>query len=274
LLINALSFAFSFVMILTVRAPKAARSVKADEQPNFLHEFVAGLRFSVRNRVILTLLVTVCVVMLGASALNALDIFFVVGNLHAPVRLFGFVTTAQGVGAIIGAILAGMFAQRIGLARTLTCSLLIGGVGILIYSRMTSLIPALIVIFITGIFIAALNVPAGPLLLRVTPRAYVGRVSAIINPASALMQVLGTALVGFLASSVLLHFHAQALGMTFGPIDTIFTGGAVLALLGAVYALLRLGFTDPPPIAEDAPTPAAAEAAAAPAGVAPATISE
>jgi MFS family permease len=274
LLINALSFAFSFVMILAVRPPQAARSVHAGEQSNFFREFVAGLRFSARNRVILTLLVTVCAVMLGASALNALDIFFVVGNLHAPVRLFGFLTTAQGVGAIIGAILAGMFAQRIGLTRTLTCSLLIGGVGILIYSRMTSLIPALIVIFITGIFIAALNVPAGPLLLRVTPRAYVGRVSAIINPASALMQVLGTALVGFLASSVLLHFHAQALGMTFGPIDTIFTGGAVLALLGAVYALLRLGFTDPPPIAEDAPTLAAAEAPGISSEVATAATSE
>lgn len=274
LLINALSFAFSFVMILAVRPPQAARSVHAGEQSNFFREFVAGLRFSARNRVILTLLVTVCVVMLGASAINTLGIFFVLNNLHAPVKLYGLLETAMGLGVILGAILAGLFAQRIGLARTLTCSLLIASISMLVYSRMTSFVPALIVAALFGIFQAALNVPAGPLLLRVTPRAYVGRVSAIINPASALMQVLGTMLVGFLASSVLLHFHAQALGMIFGPIDTIFTSGAVVALLGAVYALLRLGFTDPPPIAEDAPTPAAAEAAAAPAGVAPATISE
>jgi hypothetical protein len=33
--------------------------------------------------------------------------------------------------------------------------------------------------------------------------------------------------------------------MTFGPIDTIFTVGAVIILIGGVYALFRLGFTDP-----------------------------
>lgn len=263
LLINALSFAFSFVMLLAIRAPKAAMSLAAGERPDFLHELAAGLRFSVQNRVILVLLVTVSVVMLGASALNALDIFFVRDNLHAPIKLYGFLATAQGVGAIIGAILASMFAQRVGLVRTFTCSLVLASIAILAYARMTSLIPALIVIFLGGILVSMVNVPVGPLLLRVTPRAYIGRVTATINPTSALMQVLGTTCAGFLASNILLGFHAQALGLTFGPIDTIFTGGAALALIGAIYALLRLGFTDPTPVAEDVPVLATAESLAA-----------
>jgi hypothetical protein len=41
--------------------------------------------------------------------------------------------------------------------------------------------------------------------------------------------------------------------MTFGPIDTIFTGGAALILIAGIYALLRLGFTDPQPAAGTAP---------------------
>ena len=57
--------------------PQIATSQEAGESPNFLREFVAGLKFSVQNRVILALLVTVSVVMLGGSALNTLDIFFV-----------------------------------------------------------------------------------------------------------------------------------------------------------------------------------------------------
>ena len=61
--------------------------------------------------------------MLGASALNALDIFFVLRNLHAPVNLYGFLETAQGAGAIAGAVLAGMLAQRLGLVRVFTSSL-------------------------------------------------------------------------------------------------------------------------------------------------------
>jgi MFS family permease len=258
LLIDALSFAFSFAMILALRAPKAATSREAGEQPGFWREFVAGLKLSVQNRVILTMLVTVCVVMLGASALNALDVFFVRDTLHAPLNLFGFLATAQGVGAIIGAVLAGMFAQRVGLVRTLTGSLLLSSAGLLIYARMTSLVPALILCFLIGIFVATVNVPVGPLLLRVTPRAFIGRVVATINPTSAIMQVLGTIFAGFLASNILLGFHAQALGMTFGPIDTIFTGSAALALIGAIYAALRLGLTDPAPAdtaAADVPAP-------------------
>lgn len=259
LLINALSFVCSFLLILAVRAPRAATSHESGESPNVLREFIVGLRFSMQNRVVLTLIVTVCVIMLGASALNVLDIFFVLNNLHASVNLFCLLATAQGVGAILGSLLAGMFANRIGLVRLLTSSLLIAGVGILIYSRLTSFVPALIDITLAGIFVAALNVAVGPLLLRVTPRAYIGRVMATLNPISAMMQVLGTVLAGYLASNILLNLHVQALGMTFGPIDTIFTEGAVLILLGAAYAILRLGFTDP----QDAPAAAASEPTAA-----------
>jgi MFS family permease len=260
LLLNALSFAFSFAMLLAVRAPKSATSRQAAERPGFLRELVAGLRFSAQNRVILTLLITVSIIMLGGSALNALDIFFVRNNLHAPINLYGFLATAQGMGAILGAVLASIFAQRVGLVRTLTCSLALVSILILAYARMSSFVPALIVIFLGGFFLSLVNVPVGPLLLRVTPRAYVGRVTATINPTSALVQVLGTTLAGFLASSVLVNFHAQALGMTFGPIDTIFAGSGVLAVIGAIYALLRLGFTDPPAVSEEAPATATAAA--------------
>lgn len=262
LLINALSFLCSFLLLLVVRAPRAASSRESEENPNLLREFIAGLRFSMENRVISTLIVTAGVIMLGASAVNALDIFFVLNNLHAPVSLYGFLTTAQGVGAILGSILAGMFAQRIGLVRTITGTLLILGAGLLVYSRLTSFVPALIVVVLIGIFMAGLSVAVGPLLLRVTPRAYIGRVMATLNPTSAIMQVVGTVLAGYLASNVLLHLHAHLLGMTFGPIDTIFTGGAVVALIGGIYALLRLGFTDPQPAIEEAPVSIATDAAA------------
>lgn len=259
LLINALSFVCSFLLLLAMRTPRAASSHETGESPHMLREFVDGLRFSLQNRVVLTLIITASLIMFGASALNALDIFFVLNNLHAPVNLYGFLTAAQGVGAILGAILAGMFARRIGLVRTLTGSLLAVSIGILIYSRLTSFVPALIVITFVGIFMAALNIAVGPLLLRVTPRAYIGRVMATLNPTSAMMQVLGTVLAGYLSSNILLNLHVQALGMTFGPTDTIFTAGAVLILLGAAYAMLRLGFTDPQSCAENAPAAAPSE---------------
>ncbi|MBA2287283.1 MAG: MFS transporter [Ktedonobacteraceae bacterium] len=259
LLINALSFACSFILLLAMRTPKAASSPEAGESPHLLRELVAGLRFSTQNRVVLTLIITASLVMFGASALNALDIFFVLHNLHAPINLYGFLETAQGAGAILGAILAGIFVKRTGLTRLFTGSLLVTGIGMLVYSRLTSFAPAVLVLVLVGIFIAMLSVTIGPLILRVTPRAYLGRVFATIEPTSALMQVLGTVFAGYLASTILLNLHAQVLAMTFGPIDTVFTAGAVLILLGAAYAMLRLGFTDPQPLVEDTPATPASE---------------
>ena len=47
-------------------------------------------------------------------------------------------------------------------------------------------------------------------------------------------------MAGYLASVTLVDFHEEALGFTFGPVDTIFMAGGLIALLGGVYCALRL----------------------------------
>lgn len=265
LLINALSFVASFVLVLRVRPPQVARSVAPGERGHFLREFREGWRFTLGNRFSSTILLSLAIVMFGASAINALDILFALQRLHAPLGLYGLLATAMGVGMLGGAILSGLFAKRLGLVRLFTLCLLLIGVSILFYSRMTSFWPALPLMFFAGFFQAGLNVAFGPLLLRVTPRELLGRVKAILDPTSALVTLLGTAVVGYLAGTVLQGFHTTLLGLSFGPIDTIFTASAIIVLLGAIYTTIRLGFTDPPPaLAASAPAEAAVAAPEAP----------
>jgi MFS family permease len=111
---------------------------------------------------------------------------------------------------------------------------------ILVYSRLTSFGPAVALMGALGVFQAALNVAIGPLMLSVTPRALIGRVSAILNPALAVANLAGTALAGYLAGTVLAGFATSAWGMSFGPVDTIFSGAGAVALLGAIYCALNL----------------------------------
>lgn len=246
LLIDAVTFVFSFLMILAVQAPIAARSVAVGQRGNLTKEFFQGLGFALRNKFIATLVVTAGVIMFGAAAINTLDIFFALQNLHVAAQYYGLLYSAMGVGMIIGAILASILAQRLGLVRTLNLSLLGVGIAILLYSRMSSFAPALVVIFFAGFFQTALNAVVGPLFLRVTPRTMVGRVFGILNPVIAMMQILGTIVAGYLASTLGPNFHATLLGFQFGQIDTIFTGGAIISLIGTLYSLARLGFRDPP----------------------------
>lgn len=238
--IDALSFVASYLLIHTVVAPPAARSVADGARPNFWREFGGGLRYFFRSRVLVVLTISATIVMLGGGALNTLDYFFVTGNLHAPTSYFGALQGVMGVGMILGAILAGAFAQKIGLTRTLWLSLL--GMALLItaYARSTDIWVAIAIIGVAGIPQAALNVAAGPLLLQSTPREMVGRVSSILNPTITISTLVGAALGGYLDSTVLRGFSATLLGIHFGPVDTIFTCAGLIALAGALFAAFGL----------------------------------
>jgi MFS family permease len=94
--------------------------------------------------------------------------------------------------------------------------------------------------FLLGIPYAAVGVASDPLLLHVTPPALIGRIFSVIITIITLSILVSTALVGYLASTVLHDFHTRFLGLAFGPIDTIFTVGSLFALLAGIYAMVNL----------------------------------
>jgi MFS family permease len=240
LLFDALSFLVAFLTLLAMRVRRSARSVAQGERGNFGREFAAGVRFFFKSQVSTTILIAGVIVLFGAGAINALDIFFATQNLHASIPEYGVLSGAAGVGLLLGSVLAAIFAARIGYGRMVWLSLIALGALMVVYARMTSLWPGVAVIALIGVPNAALNVAITPLLLLVTPRALVGRVMAILTPVINVANLAGMALSGYLASVTLVDFHAEALGFTFGPVDTIFLAGGVIALLGGVYCALRL----------------------------------
>jgi MFS family permease len=249
IVINVLTFAFSFLMIALIHVPHASVSQVDAKRGAALRELLSGLALTARNKYLSALVVAVAVVSLGAATINALDIFFAIHNLHVQPQWYGLLSSALGVGMLGGALLAGALAQRAGLVRVFNLSLLTTGALLIVYSRLTSFAPALAVIFIAGVVQSMLNTVAAPLLLRVTPRQYVGRVASIVNSSVALMQVIGTILTGYLAGTVLVSLRQSALGFTFGPFDLIIGAGGVLVALGGLYGLARLGVRDPDPVA-------------------------
>jgi MFS family permease len=240
LLANAASFVVSFGAILLIHAPQAARSDESGASAGFLREYAAGLRFFAQSRVLMTLLITGIIIMGAVGAINALDIFFALQNLHAPASAYGYLQAAAGGGIIAGSILASVFARRIGIARMAWLSIVLVGALLLVYARLTSLVPALIMNGLIGIPNAGLNVAVGPLVLHVTRREMVGRVMSVLGPTLALFSMLSTAAAGYLDGTVLYGFHATIAGIAFGPVDTIFTVGSVLAILAGLYAMVNL----------------------------------
>jgi MFS family permease len=240
LLINALSFLVSFLALLVVHVSPSVVRPQSGPQTHFRREFGSGPHFLLGNRVLMTILVTSVVGMFGISAFSTLGIFFALQNLQIPASLSSFLSLAFGVGAILGAVLAGFFAQRLGVARTFWLSILVLSGLLLVYARQTSFAPAVGVSFLLGIPYAAIGVASDPLLLHVTPPALIGRMFSVIITIVMLSMLVSTALVGYLASTVLHDFHTRVLGLAFGPIDMIFTVGSLCALLAGMYAMVNL----------------------------------
>ena len=246
LLANAGSFVLSFLAILAIRMPHAAPAPATPETAEtarpggFWREFGQGLGFFATNRAMIAVLVTGVLVLLGAGALNTLDVFFLQANLHASADLYGILTVAQGVGLVVGAVLAAAFAERIGVARAFAWSLVAAGVLAMVYARLTSIAPALVVMALFGVLIAAVNVTINTLLFVLTPQALIGRVTAVFNPITSVASMLSIALAGYLDSVTLRGFHAVVWGVALGPIDTIFLGVGVLIVLGGLNAALHL----------------------------------
>lgn len=240
LVLNALSFVVVFFASFAIKAPPSARSLATGESGHFTREFLDGLGYVTSHVALRTILVAEVLTWLGFGALQSLGYFFITGNLHASASAYGLLGADFGVGAVVGAVLVTILGKRIGLARLLWMALVASGLFVIVMSHLTSLYPALIAAFLFGVSTTAVIVTAGPLTLDNIAREFVGRVTAVINPLGRLAALLSVALAGSLVSTVLHGLRARVLGISFGPVDSVFTGLGLLAVIGGIYTRVSL----------------------------------
>jgi MFS family permease len=233
-LINAASFLVSAVCLRLIRASKEALHPYSVAKPEerqggirpVIRELLVGFRFVGTTRVLLMVTCLALIAMLGAGALNALDIIFVTRNLHASASLYGPLTAVGGLGALIGAIGAGFVARKIAPKYILTGSVFILGVGIIIYSFQTWIIMAMIINFLICIPQGGIDVGFGPLLLNATPQAMMGRVQSVIETAMFGTSLISVGLAGYFGQFI--------------PVPIIFAIGGSLIALAGIFGWLTL----------------------------------
>ena len=132
-------------------------------------EFVAGLKFFRGNRYLVAILSIAVIAQFGTGALNSLDVFFVTQNLHAPSKLYGLMSMAEGIGAIAGGLTAAWVVGRLTARRTTWLTVCVAGLLVIVYSRMTAFPAGLVTIFVLAIPVAMINTAMTPQLLAITP---------------------------------------------------------------------------------------------------------
>jgi MFS family permease len=251
LLFNTLSYVVSFMALRRVprTAPEVTPARPRPERPGVRAEFVAGLRFFRGSKILVTLLLVAVVAQLGVAPLDTLNVFFVSSNLHASAHLYGYLGMALGIGGVVGALCTGRLVRWFGTRTVTWAGIVVLGVLLVAYSRLTVFSLAVIVLFLLAIPLTAVNTTVAPLLLGAAPREFVGRTTAVFNPVNQLAGMLATVVASWLLSSVLHDVTITLPGIRLGPIDLIFLVSGALIITSGLYArtALRDAVTASPP---------------------------
>ncbi|MFC9794732.1 MFS transporter [Streptomyces sp. NPDC127584] len=255
LLFNAVSYAVSYVAIRSIEVPApavapdraspatgsaASGAAKVRRRPSLGGEFADGVRFFARSRFLVVLLLLAVIGQFGLGALSTLNVFFTTDNLNADAHLYGYIGMAMGIGGITGALSGGRVVQWLGARRSTWISLLVSGVLLIAYSRQTTFLGGIALLFVFTVPLTVLNTAMAPLLLAAAPPDLRGRVMAVFYPVTKLASMLAAVLAGWLAGSVLTDVAGSVAGVRFGPIDTIFAVSGLVVVLSGVFAWLAL----------------------------------
>jgi MFS family permease len=147
---------------------------------------------------------------------------------------------ALGIGGVLGALASGRIAARLGAGKVFWLGLVLAGVAIIGYSRMSDLPAALAFLTAGGVALGAVNAAIPPLILGAAPQHMIGRVESVMNPLLSLAAISSMGATGILTSTALRGFHATVAGISFGPYDTVFAVAGLLFMTSGIASIAPL----------------------------------
>jgi len=225
--LNAVTFVVSFLAIRV--APSVSGSLSRGQ---IGQELLEPLRIIVGRPVLRMVLIAGSVIMLGAGTISALDVYFVQENLHAGPQWYGVISAAFGAGVLAGALLVGALGDRVGYRRIFAGALIALGLVFLAYSRLTTPVPAVVLIFAYGLFAGGVETSISPLTIAAVPRDALARVISVFGPAFRLASIASIIGAGWVVSL----FKPGQSTHGFNRIELVFTAAAALIVAAGVYS--------------------------------------
>jgi MFS family permease len=248
--VNAVSFLAVVVAVLFVQVPPPANR----EEGGIAARIRAGARAARAEPGCRAAIVMIGIVGLLASPFIALVPAVadrLVDGDGALGAATGALTTAQGVGAVLGALAIVPLADRLGLRRVLMADLVLCPLALAVYGAMPGIVSAVVALTVVGaLYIGLLSGLSTVVQLR-APEAFRGRVLSLYMVALGVVYPIGALLQGAVADAVGLPATTAGFALT-------------LVVVVAVLVWLRpafLGALDAEPVEPVEPVPVAAAGA-------------
>jgi MFS family permease len=127
-LVDSVSFLFSAGAIAAIRAPEPVPEVPESGHRKVRHDIAEGLRFVFGNALLRAIAATTAWANFFSGIAAAVEVVFLVREVHATPGVIGLLFTMGGIGGVLGAFVAGPLARRFGGARATIIGIL-GNVG-------------------------------------------------------------------------------------------------------------------------------------------------
>ncbi len=161
-------------------------------------EIADGLRFTMKNRTLVVLLVVSGTTALVSHLWYSVDVFFVQFSLKMPQASVGLLWTISGVGGLVGSLLLLWMGKKHKLETVLLTGLFLRGASLIWYATMTSYAWAVPAALLAGLSDTVLIVALSSLMMEHTKQGMLGRVTAVLETTSALSTLLALVSVSLL----------------------------------------------------------------------------
>ncbi|MEX2511641.1 MAG: MFS transporter [Cyclobacteriaceae bacterium] len=143
---------------------------------NFKKEFAEGARYAMKTKHILFLILFVAAItLIGVSYMVILPVFAVT-VFHGDAIIFGYMTSAVGLGSLLGAVWIGTKNNAVGLDKLILVGTVIFGLGLAVFSVSTLLWVSLLALVATGLGRVVIFTSSNTLVQTIAPEEKRGRV--------------------------------------------------------------------------------------------------
>ena len=193
--------------------------------------FAASIKTVFTNSVLALLFCIIFLSNFGYGAFDPLESFFYRDVLHVGVEWMGWLSSACGVGAVLGAILALRMPPRLVSLKTLLVALMSVGLGSLLYVGTPYVGVALIGQIVLGVAWGVVNPLHNTIVQTTAPLEQLGRVNSVMGFGNMFAGVAPLAIAPWLAA-------------TFGVQQTLIGAGMVVTAVPAALLLFGRGHLD------------------------------
>ena len=212
---------FSVVIVFSFIRYKESKSKTS--RIGFGNEFMEGARYSFGTKHTRFLLLFIAgITFLGVSYMVVLPVF-AADVFDGGSEVFGYMTSAVGVGSLIGAFLVGARNKVLGLDKLILLGTLLFGVGLAIFSLSSILWISLVALLISGFGRVIIFTSTNTILQTISPDNKRGRVLSLY-----IMLFMGSLSVG----SIVIGVFTDWIG---GP-STLFIGSLGLLIMALYYS--------------------------------------